>query len=290
MQVQSRVGGLPSTKVTSRRQHSFSHTYIQMHTLYHDVHALSTTNNASAIIMNGNHKTSSSTQLSPTESLSNSHDCYFNWEQRMGIHFAHHQSKANVMLHSITVPFIVFGFLLLLQQFKLLEISDGGFQIDLGLVFCVLTIPVWYQTDPLCGSTFSILLFAIHYVASILFPPSSSASDDYNNIVYGLLLLLGSIIVQIQVGHGLLESNSQYDDANTNRLDLSEIMHRVFKNPIPVLLVLYYHWIDMFLLLGYKPELRQRIDTYAKQHLQSMATSCEPQETLAEEKMNKKEE
>ena len=212
---------------------------------------------------NDSHDTSTSSSSSklPSSSTSPTATCYLDWERRMGIHLAYHQGYFNFVLHSVTIPFLIFGFFLVLQQWKLFTTMmylTSSMEIivnfDLGLVFIVLTTPIWILVEPLCGVTFCIVVVCVHYLASILILN--------NGTWYGFLIFVTSIVLQIHVGHGLLEQNNR-DDAHRN---IEEFIKT--KNPIPLLLIVYYHWIDMFLYFGYKPQLKQRINAYTKERLQ----------------------
>jgi uncharacterized membrane protein YGL010W len=73
-------------------------------------------------------------------------------------------------------------------------------------------------------------------------------------------LFAAAFVVQTRVGHGVFEEG--VDDTEKNLAEL-----RRTKNPIPIVLVFFYHLVEVLLAAGYRPALRAAVERYRAEEL-----------------------
>jgi hypothetical protein len=71
------------------------------------------------------------------------------------------------------------------------------------------------------------------------------------------------------VGHVVFEGGG--DDTEKNLAEL-----RRTKNPIPILLVFYYHLVEILLAAGYRPRLKEEIDSFTRMDLATFTRPVDP--------------
>ena len=69
---------------------------------------------------------------------------------------------------------------------------------------------------------------------------------------------------QTQVGHGVFERG--IDDTDKNLAEL-----RRTGNPVPIVLVFYYHLIEILFAIGYRPALRRAVEQQRDEELARIA-------------------
>jgi uncharacterized membrane protein YGL010W len=177
-------------------------------------------------------------------------DGAFGWKRRMGVHEAYHQRGANRVLHWLLIPVELWAVVKLLAWVPL----PAG--LDLGLLVILTIAPVYLATELVLGGLMVGFLLACWTSAgALLVAPSPLA-------VLGVLLLFAvSFGLQVAVGHGVFEQGR--DDTDKNLRELAQT-----KNPIPILLVFYYHLVEIALLLGYRPALRRQIADFTREELE----------------------
>lgn len=169
----------------------------------------------------------------------------------MGVHEAHHLARANRIIHWLAIPIELFA------AAKLLSLARIG-PIDLAFVAAVLLGIVYIATDLLAGALMIALLFALRALALSL--TSGSVAID---AVASVVLFVVAFTVQTRVGHGVFEKG--IDDTNANLAEL-----RRTKNPIPILLVFYYHLVELLFAVGYRPALRAQVEKYRDEEIAKM--------------------
>ncbi len=171
-------------------------------------------------------------------------DGAFRWKWRMGRHQAYHRSLANRIVHWLCIP------LELAALVAAFACARAG-RVDAATVLIVLLAPVYLATEPLAGACMVAFLAGCR-VAFARVPwqgwPVAAAA------VAAFAL---SFAVQVAIGHGIFERGR--DDT---RLNLAEL--RKSWNPVPLLLVPYYHLVEVLLAAGYRPALRREIDEHAR--------------------------
>jgi len=112
---------------------------------------------------------------------------YFEWEKRMGIHYAYHQSKINNLIHALMIPMELWAILQILRCIPIPIISDAAL-----LAICA-SGPVYVATEPLCGATMIVLLLSLRW-AALCWLPCSAISGG----MIGLGLFAVPFIVQVK--------------------------------------------------------------------------------------------
>lgn len=164
----------------------------------------------------------------------------FDWKQRMGVHWAYHQNVTNRVVHFICIPFILLGIIKLISLLP--EIAD----YEVTYLIILLMAPIFLLPELLSGICLIVLLAILSIIAAML--PAGLIGG-----IIGLSSLIIPFIIQTQVGHKCFEIEGR-DDTERN---IKEFLQT--KNPIPLLLIFYYHMVELLLLLGYRPKLKEEI-------------------------------
>ncbi len=170
----------------------------------------------------------------------------FGWKRRMGVHEAYHQSTANRLLHWLCIPVELWAVVKLASLVPILP----AYHIDLALVLIVALAPVYLLTELLAGTLMVAFLAGSWYVAGLVFPETTWAGALA--VVVAFALTFGA---QVAIGHGVFEEGR--DDTQKNLEEFAST-----KNPIPLVLVFYYHLVELLLLVGYRPALRRDIQAF----------------------------
>jgi uncharacterized membrane protein YGL010W len=174
----------------------------------------------------------------------------FGWKRRMGVHEAYHRATLNRVLHWICIP------LELWAAVKLLTLVPLG-PIDLGLVVVIAVAPIYLLTEPLIGAVMSAFLGACWWTSHLIVP-----SAPWIGAAFGVGLFALAFALQVGVGHRIFEEGR--DDTSKTLAEL----RRTF-SPIPILLVFYYHLVELFLAAGYRPRLARDIAAFTERELAS---------------------
>lgn len=169
---------------------------------------------------------------------------FLDWERRMGFHLAFHMGTANNILHKTTIPWIVTGILQILRQ-----ISLPGVGWNAGQAYCAaLGLGAYARAEPLLGLTFSALQYGIYLAITDYLP-----YEGWSGAGVGLGIFAVALAMQVGIGHHVLEPDGR-DDAHINGEEFKRT-----KNPVPLVMVFYYHWCHLWFLMGYRPALWARI-------------------------------
>ena len=166
----------------------------------------------------------------------------------MGVHEAYHLSRANRIIHWLCIP------LELLAVLKLLSLVALG-PIDLAVVVIIGVGVIYLATEPLAGALMILGLVGLHAVA--LRCSTGALAIDAAAAV-GLFVV--PFVIQTRVGHQIYEQG--IDDTEKN---LAELRRRL--DPIPILLVFYYHLVEILFAFGYRPALRREVERYRDDEL-----------------------
>lgn len=170
----------------------------------------------------------------------------FEWKRRMGVHLAYHQSSMNRLIHFICFPCQLIGLL------KLLSLLPSMGEWDVSLLLIIALSPIFILPEMLSGMLMVVLFMGLRFVALEL--PGS-----WVGLLMGVLFFAISFTIQTEIGHKVFEENGR-DDTEKNINELLET-----KNPIPFLLVFYYHVLNLLLLFGYRPKLKEEIEIHLKE-------------------------
>ncbi len=177
----------------------------------------------------------------------------FDWVRRMGAHEAHHTSTANRVIHWLCIPVELFMLAELLSHVAL-----GP--IDLALVVIVATSVVYLMTDVVAGALMLACLLGLWRLA--LVATTGSVAVD---CVGAVVAFVAAFVVQTRVGHGVFERG--IDDTEDNLRELART-----KNPVPILLVFYYHLVEVLFAAGYRPALRREMEAHREATLRALRT------------------
>jgi uncharacterized membrane protein YGL010W len=175
---------------------------------------------------------------------------FFEWKRRMGVHEAYHRDAINRVVHWVCIPLELFAVV------KLLTLVPIG-PMNAGLVAVCLVAPVYLLTDALMGAAMVAILGAFAWSAPLVLPSHPFLAAGAAVVLFAL-----TFGAQVGIGHRVYESGR--DDTEKNIAEL-----RRTKNPIPILLVFYYHLVELFLASGYRPALARDIHAFTERELAS---------------------
>jgi uncharacterized membrane protein YGL010W len=162
----------------------------------------------------------------------------------MGVHEAYHLSPANRALHWLCIPLELWAVVTLLAAAPLGPLHDAA------LVAVVVVAPIYLATEPLLGSLMVLFLASCRALGLRFLALAPSWAAATAALTFAL-----AFAAQIRVGHGIFEGGR--DDTKDNLAELGRT-----KNPIPILLVFYYHLVEIALAAGYRPALDRDIRAY----------------------------
>ena len=175
-------------------------------------------------------------------------DGIFEWKRRMGVHWAYHTSSTNRLIHFLCIPFQLFGLI------KLLSLLPSVAEWDWALLFIIATAPLYLLPHLPAGVCMVAMLLGLRWLGLQL--PGS-----WIGLLIGAFTLVVPFMIQTQIGHKLFEPG-QRDDTEKN---IKEFL--ATKNPIPLALIFYYHMVELWLLLGVQPALKQEIEGHMQREL-----------------------
>jgi uncharacterized membrane protein YGL010W len=175
----------------------------------------------------------------------------FDWIRRMGVHEAHHLSGANRAIHWMCIP------IELCALVKIASLAAVG-PVDLALVLIVAVAPVYIATDRLAGALMTLSLVGLRLLAVRV----GSGSVWLDGVTAAALFTL-AFVFQTRIGHGLFERG--VDDTEENLTEL-----RRTRSVIPVVLIFYYHLVEVLFAVGYRPALRTAMERYRRHALTEM--------------------
>jgi len=184
----------------------------------------------------------------------------FNWIERMGAHEAYHQGFLNRLIHWICIPFELFGIIKILS---IVTFSIRNIPVDLAFLTILMISPVYLVTEVLAGSLMVLFLLGLWMISQQAF---HSVGES---LIIGLLATVIGFVIQTKVGHRLCEEGGR-DDTERNIEELKRS-----KNPIPILLIFYYHLLELLFAGGYRPKLKFRVDLYRKKEEMEFQRSME---------------
>ncbi|HSO32366.1 MAG TPA: hypothetical protein VLT33_07620 [Labilithrix sp.] len=175
----------------------------------------------------------------------------------MGVHEAYHRSAANRALHWAFIPLELWAVI------KLLSCVGLGPLGDAALVAIVVVAPIYLVTEPLLGALMVLFLVAARGLA-LRFMASSPA---WGGLIAAAVFAV-TFAAQLRLGHGVFEGGR--DDTDKNLAELGKT-----RNPVPILLVFYYHLVEIALAAGYRPALARDIRRFTEAELAALAPSTD---------------
>ncbi len=181
---------------------------------------------------------------------SGTNDGFAGWKRRMGVHEAYHQRWENRVLHWVCIPFELWAVV------KLLSLVPLFASVDLAMLVIVLVAPVYLLTDMLMGAIMIAFLASCWWTTPFVLPDHALWGAGVAVAVFAV-----TFGAQVGIGHRI----EGRDDTDKNLAELART-----KNPIPILLVFYYHLVELFLAAGYRPTLAAAIRAHTEHELASI--------------------
>lgn len=172
----------------------------------------------------------------------------FGWQRRMGEHYAYHQRSANRWVHFACIPIELFA---IMAAFACLPSIQGVAPAMFGLA--AVTV-IYMMAEPVAGLLMGALLLGLYQLS---LPLVQAFGWWVLPASVGLFAL--SFNIQMGLGHSRLEPGTEVEGG----LNFEEFFRT--RNPIPLLLIFFYHVVEIVLRLGYRPQLK---DTIAR-HMQA---------------------
>lgn len=171
----------------------------------------------------------------------------FDWVRRMGVHEAHHLDPTNRLIHWVCIP------LELAAVLKLLALLPTP--VDAGLVAIAVVGALYLVADVAGGLAMIALLLALHVAVGAL-----GSGTPWIDALVAAVVFVAAFAFQTRVGHGVYERG--IDDT---ALNLAEF--RRTRNPIPLLLIFWYHAVELLFAVGYRPTLAATMHAHRAQAL-----------------------
>ncbi|KAI1618392.1 hypothetical protein EDD36DRAFT_30674 [Exophiala viscosa] len=174
-----------------------------------------------------------------------------NLEKQLRFYGAYHHDPANIAIHLIGVPVILWTtFLLGTNTPPLVELPSSMaipyLDLNAGTIFCLCYCALYVLLEPVAGTALSALLLA------------GTAYGKYLTMTHGMTAnfwaaagFVASWIAQF-LGHGMFEGRAP--------ALLDNIFQAFFLAPLFV-------WLEMLFALGYRPELKSRVDKMVKEDI-----------------------
>mgnify|MGYP000465112980 FL=1 len=169
----------------------------------------------------------------------------FEWKRRMGIHLAFHRDPVNIFLHAAFSIVNAWAMLLIFYPFQVPGVSVFSIPIDMAMVILAATFIIYALMD--VGAAILVTLaYALTYP---LCAPVMALLQDSTLLMIsvGVFLTFFALAVQVFIGHNIAEKG--IDDAVDNFKELFES-----KNPLYIMVLPFYTYLDLLFLAGYKPE------------------------------------
>jgi len=167
-----------------------------------------------------------------------------NLEKQLRFYGAYHDNPVNIGIHMLCVPIILWTtFLLFTNSGTLIPLPESmtvpHLELNAGTLFCMCYCGLYMLLEPVAGTAYSALLLA------------GTAYGHYLVEVYGMTAnkwaaggFLFSWIAQF-LGHGKFEGRAP--------ALLDNLFQAFFLAPLFV-------WLELLFALGYRPELKSRVD------------------------------
>jgi uncharacterized membrane protein YGL010W len=164
----------------------------------------------------------------------------FDWPRRMGVHEAYHRSAGNRIVHWACIPLQLLGVIEVLSQ-----VRHGS--LDLALVAIAAVGALYIAADVVAGALMVVFLLALWAAAGRV-----TTGSAWLDAGLGAALLVAAFVFQTRVGHDVYERG--VDDTAMNLAEL-----RRTRNPVPILLIFFYHLVEILFAAGYRPALRRQV-------------------------------
>lgn len=168
----------------------------------------------------------------------------------MGVHEAYHLDPTNRLIHWVCIPIELAALLVLLAAVPA--------PIDLGLAAIALVGLLYCAADLGGGGAMVVLLLVLRTCTRPL-----TTGWVALDVALAIAAFVAAFTFQTRVGHGVFEHG--VDDTAMNLAEL-----RRTRNPIPLVLIFYYHALELLFAAGYRPRLAALMHAHRAHELARM--------------------
>lgn len=164
----------------------------------------------------------------------------------MGQHFAYHYNLINREIHFAMIPLELMGFLCIVGAFPLVFTLPQLLGTCQTLALIVVASVIYVRTDMFCGGSFAVFLILLH-TALYAILGALNIAPGWPQLLFGIMTFLIPNQIQTRIGHAKFEPQGRDD----TELNLTEFAHT--GRVVPILLIFYYHWVELAFICGYNP-------------------------------------
>ncbi|KIX99008.1 uncharacterized protein Z520_05469 [Fonsecaea multimorphosa CBS 102226] len=174
-----------------------------------------------------------------------------NLEKQLRFYGAYHHDAVNIGIHMVGVPIILWTtFLLFTNSGTLIKLPQSmtipNLELNAGTLFCLSYCGLYILLEPVAGTAFAALLLAGTAYAHHLVTVHGMTANFWAAAAF-----VASWIAQF-LGHGVFEGRAP--------ALLDNIFQAFFLAPLFV-------WLEILFALGYRPELKSRVDKMVEQDI-----------------------
>ncbi|EXJ56844.1 hypothetical protein A1O7_07188 [Cladophialophora yegresii CBS 114405] len=174
-----------------------------------------------------------------------------NLEKQLRFYGAYHHDPVNIGIHMVCVPIILWTtFVLFTNSGTLIPLPPSmtvpHLELNAGTLFCLCYCGLYILLEPVAGTAFSALLLAGTAYGHHLVDVHGMTANFWAASAF-----VGSWVAQF-AGHGMFEGRAP--------ALLDNLFQAFFLAPLFV-------WLEILFALGYRPELKNRVDKLVQQDI-----------------------
>lgn len=190
----------------------------------------------------------------------------FNLEQQLLFYGQYHHNPVNILIHLICVPLIFFTSLILAHKASFFASTDlqsltGPIEVPEILIKTGLFGPSGTTYDlnlaTIVSIIYSVYFIILEPIAGLLYSPILLSFGHWSNLIsseeyYGESYFMPTLVIWIFawifqfIGHGKFEKRKP------------ALVDNLFQS---IVLAVFFVWIESLFFLGYRPKLKQSLDT-----------------------------
>ncbi|KAI3649717.1 hypothetical protein MP228_005349 [Amoeboaphelidium protococcarum] len=170
----------------------------------------------------------------------------FDFEEQLAFYAKYHNTKWNQIVHFVFVPLIFWTALVWASNWTVIDHTPVTGSYVVTLIYACYYILL----EPMAGALYSPLLFGLAYGANHFLLTYGKKNAN----MYALYLHVFSWVAQF-LSHGLVEKRAPALNENFTQA---------------LLLAPFFVWFELLFALGYRPQLKSRLEQRIKAELQSM--------------------
>ncbi|KAH8914994.1 DUF962-domain-containing protein [Atractiella rhizophila] len=175
----------------------------------------------------------------------------FSLEEQFAFYGAYHSNHVNIAIHILCVPCIFWSALVMGNRYlpsfghvdipflENLGVKGGDVLVNSSLLTAVGYTTYFIILEPLAGILYAPILLTLGLTANAFY-----ASDPSTHFQYAVILHVVCWIAQF-VGHGKFEGRAP------------ALLDNLFQS---VVLAVFFVWVEVLFGLGYRPQLRKRVN------------------------------